>query len=122
MKVLNVVKDIFFGNQNNLIRFRLNNDGSVSKMLISVPNGTLSKYPKLPPMLVGMGLGISGMDKSERDLMYEKFTNTVLSVSQNGKNSFHEKVSGWCSRNQCYIVMDVEFNLSKMDFYFYAYK
>ena len=108
--------ELHFGqSQNNLIRFRLNNDNSVARMLVSVPNSY--EDAMYAGFLAGFCCKAFGVNEEEYEQMWSKLTQDTI---DNTYSSYmHKKYSVWASRTQQYIVMDVEVNSSKIDLYFY---
>lgn len=114
--------ELHFGHsQNNLIRFRLNNDNSVARMLVSVPSSYNSSEAVEDAMYAGALAGVccvaSGVNESE----FKQLWSTLWSdaVDNMFATHFHKRYSVWCSRAQQYIIADVEMDDSKVDFYFY---
>ena len=115
--------ELHFGNsQNNLIRFRLNNDNSVARMLVSIPNSYNTEAEMEDAMYAGLLAGVccisAGVDESE----YKQLWSTLLSdiVDNMFATHIHKRYSVWCSRAQQYIVADVEMDNYKVDYYFYV--
>ena len=114
--------ELHFGrSQNNLIRFRLNSDNSVARMLVSVPNSYNTEVEMEDIMYAGMLAGIcciaAGVDKDE----YQQMWGNILrdGLDDLFATHTHKKYSVWCSKAQKYIVADVETDTSKIDYYFY---
>ncbi len=113
--------ELHFGNsQNNLIRFRLNNDDSVARMLITIPNSdnVLALESGMEAGILAVASCIAyGVNEKEAEHMWESFT---VDVFDNIFSShMHKKYYAWSSRTRQYIVMDVEWDMSKLDLYFY---
>ena len=114
--------ELHFGNtENNLIRFRLNNDNSVARMLITIPNS----YDVSSGLEDGFQAGVLaavaciayGVEENEYKQMWDSLT---VDIFDNLFSShIHKKYYAWSSRTQQYITMDVEMDTSKVDFYFY---
>ena len=114
--------ELHFGHsQNNLIRFRLNNDNSVARMLVSVPNSYDTEAEMEDAMYAGLLAGVcciaSGVNESEYKQMWSKLWSDFLDNMY--ATRLHKRYSVWCSKAQQYIVGDVEMDNSKIDFYFY---
>ena len=108
----------FGSNNNNLIRFRLNNDGSVSRILITTPY-VFEETTKGGDVLA-ICLATLGLNQSEAVILINNFLNDALSSDT---EYLHKKYQVWCSATQRQVVLDVETNFStKMDLYLYAYK
>ena len=121
--------EFHFGDtNNNLVRFRLNNDNSVSRVLISIPNSIIAKdgsrtsYNQAS-FINGSIFKAIGLSESEsKDI----FGRSIESFKEYGRthsdvHHYHEKFSVWCSRTNRYIVLDVEMDDNKFDWYIYAY-
>lgn len=118
--------ELHFGNSNrNIIRFRLNNDNSVSRILVTFPN-ELSESSLQSSRQAGVVLAFVldrlGLSESECKNLMSKLLNGITNVAKREpyRTHFHEKYSIWCSKTQRYITLDVEFDLSKVDYYLYA--
>lgn len=113
--------ELHFGNsQNNLVRFRLNNDNSVARMLVTIPNSdNFSAFESgmEAGMLVVASFIVYGVDKKEAQHMWESAT--VDALNNLYSSHFHKKYYAWSHTTQQYIVMDVEWNMTKLDYYFY---
>ena len=114
--------ELHFGNtENNLIRFRLNNDNSVARMLITIRNSYNDSdldNALQAGILGGTACIIFGVSENEYKQMWKTFT---LDAFDNLFDSyFHKNYSVWASGTQQYIVMDVEMDTSKCDLYFYV--
>ena len=115
--------EVHFGNTDeNLVRFRLNNDGSVSRILIVTP----SEYEQLQKAgyMLGSCLLRVGLNQSEMEKLVSDYIDGCLNVAINNPYAthMHEKYSVWCSATQRQIVLDVEMTFQKMELYLYAYK
>lgn len=115
--------ELHFGqSQNNLVRFRLNNNNSVARMLVSVPNSYNSSSEMVDMMHAGMLAGVcciaSGVDENEYQSMWDRYMQDCIDNAYS--DYMHKKYSIWSARAQQYIVVDVEMNSSKVDFYFYV--
>ena len=114
--------EVKFGkSDNNAIRFRLNNDNSTQRILI-----TFYYYNERQAIdsvvdasfLAAAAMLAVGLSESEMDVLYNKLN----SVKNNFYSKYvHEKVSVWCSATQRYVVLDFEAEPSHMDFYLYAH-
>lgn len=114
--------ELHFGHsQNNLIRFRLNNDSSVARMLVSIPSSTNTDAEVEDALHAGVLAGVccvaSGVSESEFKQMWSTLWSDI--VDNLFTTHFHKRYSVWCSRAQQYIVADVEMDNSKIDYYFY---
>lgn len=116
--------ELHFGSsQNNLIRFRLNSDNSVARMLVSVPNSTNieSESEMKDAMYAGMLAGVccisAGVNKDEYKQMWGTLWSDILDNIY--ATHMHKRYSVWCSRAQQYIIADIEVDGSKVDYYFY---
>lgn len=114
--------ELHFGHsQNNLIRFRLNNNNSIARMLVSVPNSYNTEAEMEDMMYAGLLAGIccitAGVDKDE----YKQMWGTIVrdALDDLFATHFHKRYSVWCSKAQQYIIADVETDTSKIDYYFY---
>ena len=102
-----------------LIRFRLNNDNSVSRFLVTFSMTQLVAIDsEVVDECVGLLLVSIGMTRSEINNLLKKASNGFNGAHG---NNFHEKYSVWCSVIQRYVVLDMEANSSKIDYYFYAH-
>lgn len=119
--------ELHFGNTDeNLVRFRLNNDNSVSRFLITMPSDAVeNSYSDSinAGFVMGVVLGAAGLNSDEIRSLWTKFMNGVENfVNYNPyATHFHEKYTVWCSKTSRYVVMDVEFDTKKVEFYFYAH-
>ena len=119
--------EIHFGDtDNNLIRFRLNNDNSVARVLVTIPNsitmrdGSEESFNQAT-FITGSIFKAIGMSESETRDIGERFVRKFKAFGQSrNANYFHEKFSVWCSRSNRNIIEDVEFTSSKFDWYIYA--
>lgn len=114
--------ELHFGHsQNNLIRFRLNSDNSVARMLVSVPNSTNTESEMKDAMYAGLLAGVccisAGVNESEYKQMWSVLWSDI--VDNMYATHMHKRYSVWCSRAQQYIIADVEMDTSKVDYYFY---
>ena len=121
--------EVHFGNdKSNIIRFRLNNDKSVSRILVTIPNpfitndGSENSFMQTATV-TGIICKSIGLSESEAyDLANQWRVNFKNWANQNpNANYFHEKYSVWCSKTSRRIVEDVEMDDFKFDWYFYAY-
>ena len=111
--------ELHFGNsQDNLVRFRLNNDNSVARMLISFPSSSGMDTSIQAGALAGVACAAYDIDDNDYKQMWMTFLQDM--VDSVHSNYFHKKYPLWSYRTHQYIVMDVEMNLSKVDLYFYA--
>ena len=114
--------ELHFGNTgDNLIRFRLNNDNSVARMLITIPNSYNDsgiENALQAGVLGGTACIIFGVRENEYKQMWKAFTLDAFDTLF--VNYFHKKYSVWSSGTQQYIIMDVEMDTSKCDLYFYV--
>ena len=121
--------ELNFGNsKNNVIRFRLNNDNSVSRILVTMPNSFTSNNGSKKSFMEsafvnGVIVKSIGLSKSEGYELIGKWTERFkeFAAENPGANYFHEKFSMWCPSIERYIVLDVEMDDSKFDWYFYAH-
>ena len=111
----------FVKSDNNAIRFRLNNDNSTQRILI-----TFYYYNERQAIdsvvdasfLAAAAMLAVGLTESEMEVLTQKLN----SVSDRFYSKYvHEKVSVWCSATQRYVVLDFEAEPSHMDFYLYAH-
>ena len=65
-----------------------------------------------------------GLSKSETYELGNKFREAFQNFGRNNSNAhhYHEKFSVWCSKTNRYIVLDVEMDDAKFDWYIYAYR
>ena len=112
----------FGDSKRNIIRFRLNNDNSVSRILVTLPNDGFSESSIQAGHVVGVIFIRLGLSESEFKNLWGNFTNGVISAANRNPylTYFHEKYSIWCSKTQRYMTLDVEMNTSKVDYYLYA--
>lgn len=121
--------ELNFGNsKNNIIRFRLNSDDSVERVLISIPNSVIAKDGSKDSFnqaafIQGSIEKSIGLSESEASELGNKFKNAFQNWGRNNSNAhhYHEKFSVRCSKTNRYIVLDVEMDDSKFDWYIYAY-
>ena len=122
--------ELNFGNsKNNIVRFRLNSDDSVERVLISIPNSFVAKdgssYSYNQAAFIQGSIEKSiGLSKSETSELGNKFREAFQNFGRNNSNAhhYHEKFSVWCSKTNRYIVRDVEMDDDKFDWYIYAYR
>ena len=113
--------ELHFGNsQDNLIRFRLNNNNSVARMLITFKNsysnsGFESAFQA--GILSAAACLIYGVNEDESKKMWMSFTDDA--IDHLFSYYMHKKYYAWSSKTQQYITMDVEMDTSKIDLYFY---
>ena len=114
--------EVKFGKtDNNAIRFRLNNDNSTQRILITFYY--YSERQAIDSMVDASFLAAAtmlaiGLNESEMEVLNQKLN----SVSDRFYSKYvHEKISVWCSATQRYVVLDFEAEPSHMDFYFYAH-
>ena len=112
----------FGDSKRNIIRFRLNNDNSVSRILVTVPNNGFSESSMEAGFMLGVILYRLGLSESEFKNLWGNYMHGVVDlINQNPyATHFHEKYTVWCSKTQRYMTLDVELNTSKMDYYLYA--
>lgn len=121
--------ELHFGNtKSNIIRFCLNDDKSVSRILVIIPNSVISSEGSnnsfmQTAFITGIICKNIGLSESEAyDLTNQWRVNFKNWANQNpNAHYFHEKYSVWCSKTERYIVLDVEMDDFKFDWYFYAY-
>lgn len=107
-----------FGNRkSNIIRFRLNNDNSISRVLIT----TSSKYAEDNDdmAILAVILYEIGLSQSEIETLLNKLIDKIDRISWYA-TYFHDKSSVWCSKTRRYVTLDCEIDHSKVDFYLYA--
>ncbi len=112
--------EVHFGNsKSNTIRFRLNNDNSISRVLITTP----SKYlvdNDVEVLFVFAGiLHEIGLSQSELETLGNKLGDKIDRMSSYSTH-IHERSSVWCSKTRRYVTLDLEMDYSKVDFYLYA--
>ena len=115
--------ELHFGStQRNLIRFRLNNDDSVSRILVTLPNNGLDAASVEAGFALGVILRSVDLSEAEFKTLWRKYMNGILDIVERNPYAthIHEKYSVWCSRTQRYITLDVEVDESKLDYYLYA--
>lgn len=115
--------ELHFGDsKRNIIRFRLNNDNSVSRILVTLPNNGFSESSTQAGFVVGVVFRPLGLSESEFKNLWSKLLNGVMNAANRDPylTYFHEKYSIWCSKTQRYMTLDVEMNTSKVDYYLYA--
>lgn len=120
--------EVHFGNsRDNTVRFRLNDDNTVARALVTV-QATPSSQAGVAGNVVGFILGSTGMNESEMkalmDTVTDKFSNA--SARDPYMTHYHEKTSIWSDSIQRYVVWDEEMNNTgstlTIDTYLYAYK
>lgn len=109
--------ELHFGNsQNNLVRFRLNNDNSVARMLVTTSNSELDSLMQAG-MLLGTALNAYGVDSND---FAQAWLTLLQDLEDNAySNYFHKRYSLWSYKTHQYIIMDIESNMTKADYYFY---
>ena len=112
--------EVHFGDsENNLIRFRLNDDNSVSRILITFPPQYII-YNDTELLLVLAGiLNEIGLSTSELEILSNDLSDKMDRMGQYATH-FHDKSSVWCAKTRRYITLDFECDYSKVDFYLYA--
>ena len=116
----------FGSSKKNIIRFRLNSDDSVVRVLITTPNPFVAGYKEAfieSATVQGIICRSIGLSESETyDLANQWRVNFKNWANQNSNaHYFHEKYSVWCSKTERHIVLDVEMDDLKFDYYIYAY-
>lgn len=121
--------ELHFGNsKKNTIRFRINNDNTVARALVTIGISDLSRAAtESSVQAAAMAMGIlmsAGMNQSEFESLGNKTMDKVLdAINRNPyMTHYHEKASIWSSSIQRYVVWDYEVTESTMDIYLYAYK
>ena len=116
--------ELHFGDsKHNIIRFRLNNDNSVSRILITTPFKYLDENTdEVMASVLIITLSEIGLSQSEIETLMDNFNDKLnrLALLNPYATNIHEKFSIWCSKTQRYITLDVETDYSKVDFYLYA--
>ncbi|MBR1647406.1 MAG: hypothetical protein IJ685_11620 [Selenomonadaceae bacterium] len=122
--------ELHFGNSdNNTIRFRLNNDNSVVRVLVSVwvPDRKLSRAVaeagEQCGFIAGAILYSIGLTLSEIESLFNKATDDFYdTLNRNPYTThYHESTSIWCPRIRRYVVLDLEGSPSMVEFYIYAH-
>lgn len=122
--------EMHFGNSdNNTIRFRLNNDNSVVRVLVSVwiPDGKLSRAVAQATEQCGMIAGgilyLVGLTQSEVESLSNKAADDFYDAINNNRymTHYHEKYSKWCPQIRRYVVFDFEATETHVDIYLYAH-
>ena len=110
--------ELHFGNtENNLVRFRLNNDNSVARVLITIPNSYESGF-QAGALSAAVCISLGRVDKNKYNQMWES---VILDVFDNlSASHIHKKYYAWSPILKQYITMDVETDTSKIDLYFYV--
>ena len=121
--------ELNFGDtKDNVIRFRLNNDDSVSRVLITIPNSIVAQNGSREAFMqasfvMGSIFKAIGLSESETRDLGGQWTQAFKAFGKQNSHAhhYHEKFSVWCSRLERNIVLDVEMDDSKFDWYIYAY-
>ena len=69
-------------------------------------------------ILAGTACAAYGLDNNDFEQTWMTLMHDTVDSIYSGY--FHKKYPIWSYRTQQYIIMDVEMNTSKVDFYFYA--
>lgn len=114
--------ELHFGNKtDNLVRFRLNNNNSVSRMLITIPNSYDTSGIEdgfQAGALAAVACIAYGVEENEYKQMWDSL---IVDIFDNlFSTHIHKKYYAWSSRTQQYVTMDVEMDTSKLDLYFYV--
>lgn len=114
--------ELNFGNsRKNIIRFRLNNDNSVSRVLITFPTPYIESNPVEVLFVLSSIFGELGLNYSETNALTDNLQAKLERMSSYATH-FHDKSSVWCAKTNRYITLDFELDYSKVDFYLYASK
>lgn len=121
--------EVNFGDtKDNVIRFRLNDDNSVARLLITIPNSIVGRdgSPEgfmQASFVMGSIFKAIGLSESEARDLGDTWTQNFKAFGRQNPHAhhYHEKFSVWCSRLERNIVLDVEPDDSKFDWYIYAY-
>ena len=110
--------ELHFGNtENNLVRFRLNNDNSVARVLITIPNSYEAGF-QAGALSAAVCISFGRVQEKEYKKMWES---VILDVFDNlSASHIHKKYYAWSPILKQYITMDVEMDTSKIDLYFYV--
>lgn len=115
--------ELHFGDStSNIIRFRLNNDNSVSRILITTPYKYFDNNDEKVLYVLANILKEIGLSQSEIETLSNDLVNKMEQLERVNPYTthVHEKFSVWCSKTQRYITLDLEVDYSKVDFYFYS--
>ena len=121
--------ELHFGNSdNNTIRFRLNNDNSVVRALVTVWRRKFSREylqscerAGILAALISLSIGLT---QSEMESLFNEWENDLYDAANRNQDvatNYHKKFSIWGSRIHRYVVLDVEGSEASIDYYLYAY-
>ena len=114
--------ELHWGNsQNNLIRFRLGDNNSVQRALVSFPNVT--NYDSMQSsvegsLMYGGILIMAGVSENEIQNFGRRFFDDCMADPY--AEYFYKTYTLWNSKTQRNIVVEVELKSSRADFYMYA--
>lgn len=111
-----------FGNsKRNIIRFRLNNDNSVSRILITTSPFLFSMESTqlVFSVILYVIFDEIGLSQSELTTLLDRLGDKLDRISSYDTH-FHDKISVWCAKTRRYVTLDFEMDYSKVDFYLYA--
>lgn len=115
--------ELHFGDsRDNTIRFRLNNDDSIARVLVTHRlNYFLANDINAAEILIVVATVLNeiGLTESECQALIDKLSRKI---SQAGEYAtyFHDKSSVWCSKAKRYVTLDLEVDHSKVDWYLYS--
>lgn len=122
--------ELHFGNSdNNTIRFRLNNDNSVVRVLVSVwvPDGKISRSvvqaTEQCGLIAGGILYLVGLTQSEVESLSNNAADDFYDAINNNPymTHYHKASSIWCPRIRRHVVFDFEATETHVDIYLYAH-
>lgn len=117
--------DVNFGDSSDsFVRFILNNDGSVSRILIRIPSDASVSTGLDAGYICGACLGTIGLNSQEYFSIWGRLSDDVSSTLKNNPyaSNFKKNYSAWCSKTNRYVAVEFEFDLSGGWYDIYAYK
>ena len=122
--------ELHFGNTDkNTIRFRLNNDDTIARALVTVRVTNSSNFRTAfesglqGGTIAGLILYCSNVSKYEVEALADKVADKFLAAFESNPymTHYHEKTSLWCPSIYRYVVWDYEVTDTHLDIYLYAH-
>ena len=115
--------------EDNVIRFYLNDDGSVSRMRIDLPKesaiGGNTENVRNVGFFIGLASMRAGLTGEETKSLWNGFNNdegTMVEGSSSGESHKRYSYSQWCPKTQRHILLEAEVVDDRVEFCISAYK
>lgn len=122
--------ETYYGDsEDNVIRFYLNDDRSISRMLISIPKDSVTGGNTESVGNVGFFIGLAsmgaGLTGEETKSLWNGFNNdegTMVEGDASGESHKRYRHSQWCPKTQRHILLEAEVVDDRLEFYISAYQ